>query len=370
MGYVIKPRPGSARPWSLFMDSRVGGKARRKHIPEREMAAHGFLPSMTLEQAQEWRTKLNHDKERLRYQTRRQAIVERVNGEDAALNSHFPPQDLEAFERKLLATGAKHKKASHWRAAKVILTSLNLPVGDWEDEASAFYTKFVELEMSPSYVSKVLPILNAWGRFFSKRHSTPFIPLPAPKGYDRERIAEGHFNRHPEGLDSAPITPERLEAARSSLLPEQYNWMVISLWFGLRPHEVDRLHKPQGPSTWSIEVQEGVTVLCVYQTKLISVKRENRTKRIPVLYPEQEAALALILAQQFSRPLAKTLAKHLGDRVTCYAGRKSFEDLMESRGQQLAHYSSWLGHQTINTTRAKYTNKQKVRFTPILKKDA
>jgi integrase len=144
-----------------------------------------------------------------------------------------------------------------------------------------------------------------------------------------------------------------------------YNWLLISIWFGLRPTEIDSLRKI---ASWRIEKDKdlGIDVLWIYQSKLTSIEREKRWKPLPIIFPEQKLAVEIIKSGSFKRPLAKTLKKiFLNKRITCYAGRKGFIDLMLARNQRLEDISSWLGHQDIAITWRKYRNKKRVAFTQV-----
>ena len=89
-------------------------------------------------------------------------------------------------------------------------------------------------------------------------------------------------------------------------MEENYNWLLVSIWFGLRPIEIDNLKSPQG-KLWDLVEESGYMVLKVYQSKLSNLDRDKRWKYVPCLFPEQENLIELIQEGNFKRPLSKTI---------------------------------------------------------------
>ena len=136
-----------------------------------------------------------------------------------------------------------------------------------------------------------------------------------------------------------------------------FNWIYLTVWFGLRPKEVDSLHQDEN---WKIEeLYNGRKVLWIFQTKVIALPEEDRWKPIPILYKEQEEGLEIIKTKQHKRPLIKTMRLHFGKNVHLYGGRKAFTDLMLSKGNTLENISILMGHSTINRTWQSYKNRRK-----------
>jgi integrase len=156
---------------------------------------------------------------------------------------------------------------------------------------------------------------------------------------------------------SGPISPVALELKKGIIRTELYNWIYLSVWFGLRPKEVDNLHEE---NFWRVEkLWNGRRVLWVYQTKVIALPEEDRWKPIPILYAQQEEGLNILNTNNFKRPWAKTVRFHFGKDVTLYGGRKGFTDLMLAKGHTIENISIWMGHSTINRTWKSYKNRRK-----------
>jgi len=290
----------------------------------------------------------------------------RLSREEKVVSAFLPSALTDPFlvylkqEIDIGPTGPKKwkKVLCHWEYVKRMVAAIERPPSQWEESKRRFYDYMAKQETSLEYVGKILRILNMWGVFQARKTGQSFIPVPSPKGYDRELIAEAFADSDKKKKTSLPITPEQLEAARGRLSAEQYRWLYLSVWLGLRPPEVDSL------ATARLSREQGVPVVWVYQSKLRGVRKEDRYKPIPILYPEQRKCLEM-MKEPVKRPLVKTVQKHVLAGANLYGGRKGFTDLMLSRGQTLEDISTWLGHATIERTWASYKQRQKVSFRKV-----
>src|SRR6202034_68025 len=101
--------------------------------------------------------------------------------------------------------------------------------------------------------------------------------------------------------ESEPLLPEKLELTKEKLKTENFNWLYLSVWLGLRPLEVDQLKNPE--LFRILTDTDNVRILWVYQTKLVSVPHRYRWKLIPLIFDEQKKCLEIIEANNFMRPL-------------------------------------------------------------------
>ncbi len=364
--YQIRKLTVPRRPWKVQWIEYVGDKQKARDVPGTEWLRLGFYQEMTVEQACQRKDQLNALHTVKRVESKRTAIRDRLEGERVALEAFLNPIDVTDFERSVLfdqlfsgdnEAAQRNKIASHWRATQRLLVELKIEPQNFADRKKAFYHYFQKEVFSPSYMKKVLRIINQWGAFLMKRRGQYFEPIPFPRGFDKERIADTYLDASDGGRESAPLSPQALAKRKSALLPEHYAWLALSLWFGLRPWEVDNLKNPKHRR---VETHEGKKVLFVFQTKLKSIAREKRWKWIPCLLPEQKETLKLIELAEFQRPLVKTVHLHFGAKVNLYGGRKGFEALMTSHGYRLEDVSLWLGHQSIEQTWRNYKSKQRV----------
>ena len=135
------------------------------------------------------------------------------------------------------------------------------------------------------------------------------------------------------------------------------NWLILSVWFGLRPKEIDNLRDRK---LWSVEtLPNGRKILWVFQTKIIALPEEDRWKPIPIIYEEQKFALEILKSMNFKRPLVKTIRAHCGNGVDLYGGRKGFSDLMLSRKQSIENISIWMGHSSLDRTWRSYKSRRR-----------
>ena len=170
-------------------------------------------------------------------------------------------------------------------------------------------------------------------------------------------MIEVYYNKAEKGRDaSKPLVPEILYSSMGKMKTEQFNWLYLSVWLGLRPQEVDNLKNKE---LWNIEETCNPKILWVFQTKIVSLPHEDRWKPIPILFHEQEFAVRIIKAQKFQRPLVKTIHHYLGEGIDLYGGRKGFVDLMLSKGHALENISVWMGHSTLERTWKSYKQRKK-----------
>ncbi len=367
MGYAVRKLPTKAKPFKIQFIEYKGDAQKIRDVPEAEWRALGFSREMGLAAAQKRKDQLNAQLHERRHHERRNRIQARLAKEETTQDAYLNADDVADFENDVLFTRtgdsdttSRDRIESHWRKARRIICALKIDPIDWYDQPRKFYDAFTKERMSPSYAQKVLRVINQWGKWHCRKYRRYFDPIPAPRGYEKERIADRYFDKEGAGdKESDPLTPELLEPHRVTLEPPLFNWEFISLWLGLRPHEVDSLHTRKN---FRIETHQGVTVIFVYQPKLKNIPKDKRWKYIPCLLPEQEEAIRLIASGVFRRPLVKTVKARFGEGVNLYGGRKGFEFLMDSKGYRLEDYSIWLGHQTIERTWRSYKDKQRIRL--------
>lgn len=363
MGFYVKKLASGPRPFKIQFIEYSGDAQKIRDLGESEWALHGFSLEMPVEDVRARAKEINA---RLRGEgqvEKHKAIQLRLAKEKRVLDGHLKAKDVEEFERNVLAdhmgstAKTQHKIESHWRRAKRILVKLDIDPTDWFDLRKKFYEEFTRNQLSLSYTKKIIAILNLWGSWHCRKYRRYFEPIPFPRGHERERIADKYYDKAGMGKESAPLTPEALRSAEGKLPQPAFNWLWISLYFGLRPKEVDSLahHK-----NWRTEMHQGTPVLFVYQTKLTAIAKEKRWKYIPAMMPEQRKALDLIRGGSFKRPIVKTVRRYCGEGVNLYGGRKGFEALMTSRGYRLEDISLWLGHQSIERTWRNYKDRQRV----------
>jgi integrase len=279
-------------------------------------------------------------------------------------NAVLPEPFISEFEERFVTgrgdRGSTKSLYCHWRSAQKLIRTLQIDPSSWFDSVYKIYDYFYEKCYSLSYIRKVIRYLNLWGFFISRKLGRAFLPVPNPRGYERNRILDAyHSSRRSKRVESDPITPAALIQNKRQLKVLNYNWLKISVWLGLRPMEVDQL---ADPTKYRLAKCGKTEVLWIYQTKLVSIPPEKRWKPIPLIFPEQRAVLDIIKTQAFKRPLVKTVKHHFGNQTTLYGGRKGFTDLMLARGQRLEDISQWMGHSSIERTWRNYKDPRIVHY--------
>jgi integrase len=363
MPFIVRRNPnGRQAKFKLYIQTEKAGVREQTYIAPKDFPHYGFDSRLSFEEAAALRTALNKQSALKVVAERRSRIHKEIKEKDAALSAFV--SDEEGFREYVSRTQrsanfTSSKFTSHWRATKRMLAALRIAPDAFEDSKRLFYRYFAEKQFAPSYCVKLLRCLNLYGKFYAKKYKVHVEHIPQPNGYDLSDVADAHFEKKPHGGASSPLKLSDLAKLESGLSPEQYRWMYISLWCGLRPHEVNSLHKA---GTYRWEVKEGVDILCVFQSKLKKLTRERRWKRIPMVEPEQACIKEMVEAKAFSKPLVKTVQRILDETYTCYAGRKGFEPLMKGRGQDFVNISRWLGHQDLNRTFKDYGDLMDVSF--------
>jgi hypothetical protein len=327
----------------------------------------GFHKLMTLDEAKVRARQLNAQDFVKRQEERIQRIAIEENNNKKKYDSVLPIEFVEEFESRYLRsrdseTRKGRRKTSHarskWNAAKKMIVALKIDPSEWYYYNKEVYDYFHDQQLSISYSISILSLVNAWGYFICRKLAKPFLPVTRPRGYERQRLLDAHYQRNKNSRKASdPLPPEVLHDASGKMNQANFNWLFISVWLGLRPQEIDNLHESD---LWRVETPiVGRKVFWIFQTKIIALPPEDRWKPIPILYEEQEFALRIIQSGQFKRPLIKTMRNYFSKDIDLYGGRKGFTDLMLSKGNTIENISIWMGHSSLDRTWRSYKQKQK-----------
>lgn len=366
--FYIRVRPTG---WFVWYQTWIDNVRSQTKVADLALAELGFKPTMTVDEAKARCVQLNKERSLIRDKIR--VSAQRVTSIISTNEILFPQADLAEFQE--LITEENFGSEDYLRNLNFqfnyiqnMCNDLKIQPSEYRDSAKKIYKYFIKQKTSLSYCGKLITFLNRWGKFKSKKNGAYFEPVPVPRGNEKSAITEAQQTRTgtntPLGVrtESLPLSPSALLGAKEDFKPEQYNWLKLTVWFGLRPEEVDLLHDSK---RFKIEKnkQHNLIVLHIYQTKLKGIAAEKRWKKIPLIFKEQQDCLEIIESGKFDRPLHKVVRNHLGLGITLYAGRKAFTDLMLSKGQKLEDISMWLGHKDISTTWEHYKNKHEINFT-------
>ena len=378
MGYSIKslPKKKSEPKWKVQYvsfkkaDAPISkAKMPRKtwDIVKKRWLSLGFNEFMTRAEAKARAQQLNAQLHIKRQEEKLQKIREEENKVQKRYDAVLPMEFVEEFEKRFIRQSDSQteqglRKTSRaqkrWKSAQRMIAAIGTDPSDWFYDMHRIYDYFYNLKMSPKYTNALIRAANLWGFFFCKKLGRAFLPVPYPRGFERNRLTDAN-NEKRGGVSRAslPLTPEELNKAKDKINIENFNWLFLSVWFGLRPKEIDEIQKEEFKK---LEVlPTGRKIIWVYQSKVVALPQEDRWKPIPIIFDEQHFALKILKSDTFKRPLLKTMRKYFGDGVTLYGGRKGFSDLMLSKGQSFENISIWMGHATIQRTWRNYKNRRK-----------
>lgn len=344
---------------------------KQERVDDKAFRDLGFKTTMSVSDAKTHCSQLNKDRSLTRSKIR--VAAKRVTEIQTLNEILFPQNRIDEFQMLLEtenfgSTAHLHKQFSHFQFIQKMCNALRIQPQEYSQNAKRIYKYFISKKISASYSERLVKVLNRWGFFSSKQSDTFYQPVEVPKGREKSAIADAQLTK--KGTETAlgvrteslPLTLELLGKSKLKLSADQYNWLFLSVWLGLRPSEVDGLVNEKCFAV-EFDLKQGIKVLRVYQPKLKSIASSKRWKRIPIIFPEQEMCLEIIKDQKFKKPLNKTVRKYVAKGVTLYGGRKAFVDLMLARGQALESVSLWLGHRDLATTWKYYKDHSDVSFT-------
>jgi integrase len=309
---------------------------------------------MTVEDVKARIKQLTADMERKRRYHLKVQIQKRVEEDNLKLMVNIPEHFLADFEKNFIPQAKD--PIIRWKRAKEIILQVDKEPLEWCLYKQQFYKLFLERAYSYDYSKKILSYINKWGQFISEKQGKFYRPIALPPAHIREKINDTCFLRK-GSKKSEPLNFQELEAKRYDLKPEHFNWLFIAIAFGLRPYEVNKLKLVPGDNTWKVKDK----ILWIFQDKLTMVPRHERTKPIPILYAEQEAALTLIRTEQFEQPHPSITKEVFKANVMNYCGRKNFTDRMLEK-HSVEAVAQWLGHHDLDTLYKHYKSKTKVLY--------
>lgn len=393
--------------WRLVVREWVGNDSSDKYPDKSEYLSYGISPADTLEVAKEKCQIINRSADFKRRANLKSKTEARIKKEKQKESVYLPKKLYEEFVEYLKGRRAwddiPPKVNSHLLLMRKLILDLNLPPEKWPIQQGKIFAWFEKKHLSVSYLEKVRPLLNEYGYYYCQHFGKPFVSITTPPPFLTERINDSNaLHRQGRTNESLPLKPEHFEKLT---LPEpQLLWLRYSLYFGLRPDEVDHLTLPhertlpkQPGRRWAAEIDpKGIPILAVYQPKLVKIPYDRRWKRIPCILPEQLVLLKKIReGAPIKRPYGKYIRAHIGEGYTLWAGRKGFKPLMRELGQSEFNIHRWegkrefknldssmresesvhvmasraLGHQSLSRTNANYEDPFSVDYDPITPED-
>lgn len=347
--YVNKGR----KTWRVFESVFIEGVRKDRQVPKDAYPLLSINPSWSLEEVRSYVKTLNAQNSVVRLENQAKSRSADRAVRLYKVNSAFLPANrVQEYEERLKiqyrSPQALKTQLSRWATAQKLVEGLRLKVDQAYFRRQEVYRWFIQRASSLDTTMKVISQVNKWGEF-NNQH---YIKIPTPDKITRNEIHEAYQSSITYRGSSGTLTPEMLEKAQESLKPDQYNWLWISIWLGLRPEEIDA-------KKFKLGVTGKTQFVSVYQSKLVKLTPKDRWKHIPLLYPQQK--IAINLWENIKRPLRKTLHRVFGNTIHLYGGRKGFHSLMSPKHSDDV-IATWLGHQSLDTLREHYIDRAKVRL--------
>jgi len=355
-----------------FETGKKGERKKLQKAVDREAySALGFPPGTTIITAKAQCKILNRqnsiEKEKIRLTAKRYAEIRSLD------TDLFPQKYLEDFkdlldEENFGSEAHLTKLISHFSFIQKMCTDLKISPNDYKAASKKIYKYFISKQISLSYSVRLINLLNRWGAFFNRQIDRYYEPVKQPQGQQVSKIVDEQVLATGRRRASNRLTVELLKARRSTFTPEQFNWLLISIWFGLRPSEINNLLDPDKTKIVTATKNQPA-VLEIYQPKLTRLPDEQRWKYIPCFLTNQIELLDAIANGDLKQPTYKQMRQAFKkEKISLYGGRKGFTDLMLDLDQKPEEISAWMGHRSIETTWQHYKDRTKVRFSPVLPK--
>lgn len=366
MGYIVKKVKNG---WSVVHRHDDGKKVKERKIPldSAEARQLGISPDFSLKMALE---ALEHVRrsgvltEELE-RARKLRHAAKMSGLRAIV--WLPPHLIEEFERTTLRFITIRKEK--WELAKQLIAGFKSPPEEWHLNALELYDLFITRAYSTYTCRIYLKLINGWGNFYCSRFGKSYIPIPRMDYQTRFLLARSRQEKNKDKV-TEPLLPEHIERAKIVLPPLEYNGLVISYYFGLRPEELlwIRSNRPSN-NTWYIELEkEGRPfpwALAVFQDKLRrrGTPRARCWKVIPAVLPEQQELRNILETGDF-KEVTYRLLKVVNKGLILKSARAGFANMMNIQGYGDRCIQMWMGRHLGDIQSKHYIQRRMVWYEP------
>jgi len=213
MGYYVRSLrwKKSAPKWKIqflsykksdALDSKAKKPKKEWDIPPDRWRTLGFHQSMSIDDANVRARQLNAQSLLKRQEERVRKFELERRQELVRNNAELPIEFVTEFEQRFIrirdtevARGKRRTSRVHtvWQAAQRMIVTLQIEPSEWFYATHEIYDYFHERQYSMRYMTAILNIANLWGFFISKKLARPFLPIPRPRGYERQRLLEAYY---------------------------------------------------------------------------------------------------------------------------------------------------------------------------------
>lgn len=247
--------------WSLYYEYYQNGLRQKPMLVQKLAYGElGFRSDMSVGEAKERCSRLNKErnleKSKVRLANR---VVELRSMNELMFPSEFVSEFNELLEEENFGSTQHLAKVKvMFKFVQGMVPVLKIVPSNYKENSKRIYKYLVSKKVSIDYGNKIIQMLNRWGKFVAKKQGSYFEPVESPRGVARAAIEEAQLTKKGRNSElgvrtkSGPLTPQLLAQSSDNFAnPKHYNWLYISLWFGLRPEEVDALKNGRN---WGIEV--------------------------------------------------------------------------------------------------------------------
>ncbi len=274
--FYIK-QSNNKKKWFLYFQEYINGEKVQQPVPTLTYSEFGFKDSFTHSEAKARAKQLNgiNKIEKIKIKNAANNLV-RLQSLDLIL---FPENEVDEFQQKLEDenVGSKEhlsKLYSHFKFIQRMLKDTKLlEPQNYKSEQKKLYLYLAKKKVSLNYSKRLISLLNRWGRFQARLKGHFFEDVQPPRSQyaanisDSQKTKTGTNSEYGVRTESSPLTPQILKKIKKDISTEQYNWLYLSLWLGLRPSEVDSLHNKKN---YKLEYNRlsKIDVIQIYQSKL------------------------------------------------------------------------------------------------------
>ena len=88
-----------------------------------------------------------------------------------------------------------------------MIVALKIDPSEWYYYNKEIYDYFHEQQLSISYSISILSLVNAWGYFICRKLAKPFLPVTRPRGYERQRLLDAHYQKNKNSRKASDLLP-------------------------------------------------------------------------------------------------------------------------------------------------------------------
>jgi len=200
MGYYVRLLPRKKKPptWKIQFVSYKQPRKRAWDIRKERWRTLGFHTGMKIAEARARSRQLNARLTLKRQEERVREFQKAENDFRTKSDAVLPTEFVDEFELCFIRIregdttlgGQRRLRRIRllWRAAQKMILAIGIEPSEWFYHVHDIYDYFCSRQLSLCYSHSILKVANLWGFFISRKLAKPFLPIPVPRGYERQRL--------------------------------------------------------------------------------------------------------------------------------------------------------------------------------------